>query len=95
VGEKYSIADMSTFTWVRWAPWAGIELDDFPRLKDWCERIEGREEVKRGLRVPGCEDQIERLRRDPHVEDPFQKWVMSKWDFELCCLLIGDDELTV
>ncbi|KAJ4374033.1 hypothetical protein N0V83_002772 [Neocucurbitaria cava] len=27
---KYSVADMSTFTWVRWAPWAGIELGEFP-----------------------------------------------------------------
>jgi glutathione S-transferase len=81
VGEKYSIADMSTFTWVRWAPWAGVDLDAFPRLKEWCERIEEREAVKKGLRVPGGEDQIERLRRDPRAEDPFQEWVMSKCDF--------------
>jgi glutathione S-transferase len=77
VGGKYSIADMSTFTWVRWAPWAGIELDGFPRLKEWCERIEGREAVKKGLRVPGGEDQIDRLRKDPDVADPFQEWVMK------------------
>jgi glutathione S-transferase len=76
-GGKYSIADMSTFTWARWAPWAGIELDEFPKLKKWAEGIEGREEVRRGLKVPGGEDQIDRLRRDPNVEDPFQKWVMK------------------
>lgn len=76
-GGKYSIADMSTFTWVRWAPWAGIELDEFPKLKNWAKGIEGREEVRRGLKVPGGEDQIDRLRRDPNVEDPFQKWVMK------------------
>jgi glutathione S-transferase len=77
VGEKYSIADMSTFTWVRWAPWAGIELGDFPKLKEWSERIEAREAVKKGLRVPGGEDQIDKLRRDPNVGDPFQEWVMK------------------
>jgi glutathione S-transferase len=76
-GGKYSIADMSTFTWVRWAPWAGIQLDEFPNLKNWAEGIEGREEVRKGLKVPGGEDQIDRLRRDPNVEDPFQKWVMK------------------
>lgn len=76
-GDKYSIADMSTFTWVRWAPWAGIELNEYPRLKKWCERIEGREAVKKGLRVPGGVDQIDKLRRDPNVGDPFQEWVMS------------------
>ncbi|KAL1591340.1 hypothetical protein SLS60_012084 [Paraconiothyrium brasiliense] len=74
---KFSIADISTFTWVRWAPWAGIELEGFPRLKAWAERIEAREGVKKGLGVPGGEDQIERLRRDPHVEDPFKGWVMK------------------
>jgi glutathione S-transferase len=79
VGEKYSVADISTFTWVRWAPWAGIELSEFPKLEKWAQRIEEREAVKKGLRVPGGgEDQIERLRRDPNVGDPFQEWVMSK-----------------
>jgi glutathione S-transferase len=79
VGEKYSVADISTFTWARWAPWAGIELSEFPKLEKWAQRIEEREAVKKGLRVPGGgEDQIERLRRDPNVGDPFQEWVMSK-----------------
>jgi glutathione S-transferase len=74
---KYSIADMSTFTWVRWAPWAGIELSKFPKLKEWAEKIEKRDAVQKGLKVPGGEDQIDRLRKDPNVEDPFQKWVMK------------------
>jgi glutathione S-transferase len=83
VGEKYSAADISTFTWVRWAPWAGIELNEFPKLKEWAQRIEGREAVQRGLKVPGGkEDQIERLRRDPDVGDPFQEWVMSKFSLK-------------
>ncbi|KAJ4326007.1 hypothetical protein N0V94_000372 [Neodidymelliopsis sp. IMI 364377] len=74
---KYSVADMSTFTWVRWGPWAGIELGEFPRLKEWAEGIEGREAVKKGLLVPNGEDQIVRLRKDPNVDDPFKKWVMK------------------
>jgi glutathione S-transferase len=74
---KYSVADMSTFTWVRWGPWAGIDLHEFPRLKAWSEKIEGREAVKRGLEVPSGEDQIVKLRRDPNVEDPFKGWVMK------------------
>ncbi|OAG10573.1 glutathione S-transferase [Paraphaeosphaeria sporulosa] len=73
---RYSIADIAAFAWVPWAPWAGVELDAFPAVKAWAERIEAREGVKRGLRVPAGEDQIERLRRDPEVEDPFKGWVM-------------------
>ncbi|KAF1951692.1 glutathione S-transferase [Byssothecium circinans] len=53
---KYSIADISTFTWVRWAPWAGIDLDALPKLKGWADRIEAREAVKKGPLVPNGED---------------------------------------
>ena len=52
-------------------------LERFPALKEWAERIEKREAVQRGLLVPDGEDQIERLRRDPDVEDPFKGWVMQ------------------
>ncbi|KAF2823431.1 glutathione transferase [Ophiobolus disseminans] len=55
---KYSVVDISTFTWVRWAAWAGVDVGEFPRLKEWAERIEGREAVRKGLLVPDGEDQI-------------------------------------
>lgn len=74
---KYSLADISTFTWVRWAPWGGIDLSEYPKLKDWAETIEKREKVQEGLKVPDGEDQIVRLRKDPNVEDPFKGWVMK------------------
>ncbi|KAJ8106836.1 hypothetical protein OPT61_g9276 [Boeremia exigua] len=74
---KYSVTDISSFAWVRWALWAGIDLQQFPNLKEWANRIEAREAVKRGLLVPSGEDQIERWRRDPNVEDPFKGWVMK------------------
>ncbi|MCJ1477182.1 hypothetical protein MMC13_005853 [Lambiella insularis] len=76
-GGKYSVADMSTFTWVRWAGWAGIALEQFPTLQKWMEKIEARPAVQKGLRVPDAEDQIVKLRRDPNVGDPFQQWVMK------------------
>lgn len=74
---RYSIVDISTFAWVRWAPWAGIALEEFPRLRAWAERIEGREAVKKGLLVPTGEDQIVRLRKDPNVNDPFKGWIIK------------------
>ncbi|KAL1796513.1 hypothetical protein ACET3X_005053 [Alternaria dauci] len=74
---KYSIAEITTFTWVRWAPWAGIELKEFLKLTEWCERIEKRDAVQNGLLVPSGGDQIERLRKDPDVQDPFKEWVQK------------------
>lgn len=52
-------------------------MDKFPLLKEWANRIEARPAVKKGLQVPGGDDQIDKLRKDPNVEDPFQKWVMA------------------
>jgi glutathione S-transferase len=74
---KYSVADISTFTWVRWAPWAGLKLDEFPNLKKWSEKIENRDAVQKGLLVPSGEDQVVKLRRDPNVKDPFKIWVQK------------------
>ena len=52
VGGKFSIADLSCFSWVNWAEWAGVETKPFPKLQSWLEKIQEREGVKRGLDVP-------------------------------------------
>jgi glutathione S-transferase len=49
---SYGLADIKTFPWVRIAPRTGVELDEFPKLKAWVERIEQRPAVQRGLKVP-------------------------------------------
>jgi glutathione S-transferase len=77
IGNKYSVADMSTFTWIRWSGRAGIPLHKFPKLQKWMETIEERPAVQKGLLVPDSEDQIMRLRNDPSTEDNFQGWVMK------------------
>ncbi|PSN63235.1 glutathione S-transferase [Corynespora cassiicola Philippines] len=74
-GGQYSIADITTFAWVRWAPWAGLELEGrFPQLNRWMRKIEARGAVQRGLLVPGGDDQIAKMRQDPNVEDPLGEW---------------------
>ncbi|MAD86764.1 MAG: hypothetical protein CL912_27720 [Deltaproteobacteria bacterium] len=30
VGDKLTIADIACFSWVNWAEWAGVSLDEFP-----------------------------------------------------------------
>lgn len=47
----YSIADMAAWPWVRGAKLFGQNLDDFPRLKAWFERIDARPAVKAGCKV--------------------------------------------
>jgi len=50
--DKYTIADIACFTWVVSAPWATIDLNEFPKVKAWMEKILERPAVKKGLDVP-------------------------------------------
>jgi GST-like protein len=62
-GEEYTIADIATFPWLRAWKRQGIEMDDFPHLKNWFGRIAERPAVKRGL------DALT-VTRKPMDEDP-------------------------
>lgn len=48
---KYSIADMACIGWVKPYKRQGQDLDDFPGLKRWFERMMNRPAVQRGLNV--------------------------------------------
>ena len=39
VGNKCTIADIAHWGWVSAAGWAGIEINEFPNLKAWEERM--------------------------------------------------------
>jgi glutathione S-transferase/GST-like protein len=42
----YSIADIAIFPWTRYPSARGVDLNDFPRVKAWVERIEARPAVQ-------------------------------------------------
>jgi GSH-dependent disulfide-bond oxidoreductase len=44
----YSIADMACYPWIRGAKLFGQDLEDFPRLQAWFEKIDAREAVVNG-----------------------------------------------
>ncbi|KAK9492226.1 glutathione S-transferase [Lipomyces doorenjongii] len=51
-GDKYTLADIANFTWVRGAPRLLIDLDEWPGVKKWVDRIAARQGVQRGINVP-------------------------------------------
>ena len=52
-GDKYTIADIANFGWVRYAPMAlEIDLAKYPAVKRWHDAIIKRSAVQRGLQVP-------------------------------------------
>jgi GST-like protein len=54
-GDDYTIADIATFPWTRSWKNQGLELDDFPKVKAWHDRIAERPAVRRGVEVLAAE----------------------------------------
>ncbi len=48
-GESYSVADIAHFSWVRSASYAGFDLQEFPILDAWVDKIESRKATSRAL----------------------------------------------
>ena len=51
VGNTYSIADIAIYPWLRNWKNQGIDWADFPRLKDWFDRVGQRPAVIKGCEV--------------------------------------------
>ncbi|RMD89679.1 MAG: glutathione S-transferase [Alphaproteobacteria bacterium] len=49
---EYTIADIACWPWVSRFEWQGIDLADFPAVRDWYCRIAERPAVQRGYHVP-------------------------------------------
>jgi glutathione S-transferase len=52
VGDKCTIADIAHYGWVAAAGWAGVDIEEFPALKAWEERMGQRPGVAKGQDVP-------------------------------------------
>jgi GST-like protein len=50
-GGEYSIADMSIMPWLRFPERQGVNIDDYPHLRKWRDRIAARPAVKKALEV--------------------------------------------
>jgi GST-like protein len=50
-GDEYSMADIITFPWIRNPDRRGIDLDDYPGVKRWHDKIAARPAVQRGVAV--------------------------------------------
>lgn len=50
-GDDYTIADIAAWPWARVVHKLGQSFDDFPKLKDWVDRIYARPGVQRALKA--------------------------------------------
>ncbi|KAF2450120.1 glutathione S-transferase II [Karstenula rhodostoma CBS 690.94] len=51
-GEKCTIADIAHWGWIAAAGWCGVDIDHFPALKAWEERMAARPALEKGRHVP-------------------------------------------
>ncbi|KAH6678288.1 glutathione S-transferase [Halenospora varia] len=71
---KYSIADIASFSWVNWAYFAGVNLDQFPNVKAWWQRIADRPAVQKAINIPSeprAANAVyqKRLKEDPEFKE--------------------------
>ncbi|TPX57762.1 hypothetical protein PhCBS80983_g03583 [Powellomyces hirtus] len=59
VGD-YSLADIACFGWVAAHNWAGVGLEEFPKVDAWLHRVAQRPAVRKGMDVPDKNDLIDR-----------------------------------
>lgn len=52
-GDKYTIADIASYSWVRAAPiFLDIQLDGWPGMKKWYDKIAARPAVQKAEGIP-------------------------------------------
>jgi glutathione S-transferase len=71
VGNKCTIADIAHWGWITLSRWAGVELSDFPTLKEWEERMLSRPAVEKGRHVP--DKHHREILQDPKMMEEFEK----------------------
>ena len=58
VAGEYSIADISIWPWASRFEWQDVDLNKFPAVKDWYQKMAERGAVQRGYKVPNVSDEI-------------------------------------
>ncbi|KAJ9637215.1 Glutathione S-transferase 2 [Coniosporium apollinis] len=80
VGEKCTIADIACWGWVAAAGWAGVEIEEFPTLKAWEERMAQRPGVEKGRHVPerhGIKDLLKDKAKMERIAAESREWVQK------------------
>ena len=81
VGEKCTTADLAHFGWISASGWAGVEIDEFPHLKAWDERMAKRPGVEKGKNVPSPQKFNREMMKNKEEVDKYAKqssaWIME------------------
>ncbi|CAN9474350.1 unnamed protein product [Alternaria alternata] len=74
------LRDIAHYGWVSSAGWAGVDIDEFPSLKAWEERMTSRSGVEKGRHVPDPHS-IKELLQDKDKMEKYaaesRKWIQG------------------
>ena len=69
-GDKYTLADIASYSWAQAAPLTiGLQLDGWPSLKKWIETIAERPAVKKAIDIPNKQDLAQRAKMFQDMRD--------------------------
>ena len=78
VNNRISLADIAHWGWIASAGWAGVDINEFPALKAWEDRMAARPGVAKGKDVPD-KFKMKELLNDPdkikELEERNKAWV--------------------
>ncbi|KAK8054931.1 glutathione S-transferase [Apiospora rasikravindrae] len=52
-GDRMTVADFAIFIFAHSAKWCGIDINEFPHVKAWHDRLAQRSAIQKALQVPG------------------------------------------
>ncbi|KAK3359894.1 glutathione S-transferase [Lasiosphaeria hispida] len=79
VGDRLTIADISSWGWVAAHDWAGVSLDEFPHLAAWVEKLVARPGIEKGRHVPSEHTVLSRKKLTDEEADKLAKEARESW----------------
>ncbi len=63
-GDRFTVADIATWCWVRSYKWAKVDITTKPRVVDWVHRVRARPGVERGIAFGVPKDEIDKFSKE-------------------------------
>lgn len=72
VGDRCSIADIAHYGWIACSAWSGVDIEEFPVLMEWKERMGLRPAIQKARTLPDPWP-FEHLAKNDRAKDEFAK----------------------
>ncbi|KAJ8131975.1 hypothetical protein O1611_g1649 [Lasiodiplodia mahajangana] len=71
-GDRMTVADFAVFIFAHSAKWCGIDINHYPNVKAWHDKLAEREAFQKGLQVPVPYQFSDEAVSDPNAQEPYK-----------------------